>query len=79
MNPAILIRAVDSQTKRKMLAGGLGATLLAASLVLALSFLGGVWNPAGPAAHPNALVFTITETVENDFADFIPYNEEFTP
>ena len=79
MNPAILIRAVDSQTKRKMLAGGLGATLLAASLVLALSFLGGVWNPAGPAAHPNALVFTITETVENDFADFIPYDEEFTP
>ncbi len=79
MNPAVLIRAIDSQTKRKMLAGGLGATLLAASFVLTLSFLGGVWNPAGPAAHPNALVFTITETVENDFADFIPYDEAFTP
>ncbi len=78
MNPASIIRAIDSQTKRKMLAGGLGATLLAASLVLALSFLGGVWNPAGPAGHPNAPIFTITETVENDFADFIPYDEEFT-
>ncbi len=79
MNPAVPIRAIDSQTKRKMLAGGLGATLLAASLVLALSYLGGVWNPAGPAAHPNALIFTITDTVENDFADFIPYDEAFTP
>jgi len=79
MNPAFLIRAIDGQTKRKMFAGGLGATLLAASLVLTLSFLGGVWNPASPVGHPNALVFTITETVENDFADFIPYNEEFTP
>jgi len=79
MNPAFLIRAIDSQTKRKMIAGGLGATLLAASLVLTLSFLGGVWNPAGPVGHPNALIFTITETVENDFSDFIPYDEEFTP
>jgi hypothetical protein len=61
-----------------MIAGGLGATLLAASLVLTLSFLGGVWNPASPAGHPNAPIFTITETVENDFADFIPYDEEFT-
>jgi len=77
MNPAFLIRAIDSQTKRKMLAGGLGATLLAASLVLTLSFLGGVWNPAGPVGHPNTPVFTITETVENDFADFIPYDENF--
>ncbi len=79
MNPASIIRAIDSQTKRKMLAGGLGATLLAASLVLTLSFLGGVWNPASPVGHPNAPVFTITETVENDFADFIPYDEQFTP
>ena len=79
MNPAVLIRAIDSQTKRKMLAGGLGATLLAASLVITLSFLGGVWNPASPSGHPKPLVFTITETVENDFADFIPYDEEFTP
>ncbi len=79
MNPAVLIRAIDSQTKRKMLAGGLGATLLAASLVLTLSFLGGVWNPASPVGHPNAPIFTITETVENDFADFIPYDEQFTP
>ena len=79
MNPAVLICAIDSQAKRKMGAVGLGAALLTASLVLTLGFLGGFWNPTGPAGHPNSSVFTITETVENDFADFIPYDEEFTP
>jgi hypothetical protein len=79
MNPAVFIRAIDSQAKRKMGAVGLGAVLLTASLVLTLGLLGGFWNPAGPAGHPNSSVFTITETVENDFADFIPYDEEFIP
>ena len=81
MNPVVLIRAIDTQAKRKMGAIGLGAVLLTASLVLTLNFLGGVWNPADPAdpaGYPITPVFTITETVENDFADFIPYDEEFT-
>jgi hypothetical protein len=80
MNPVVLIRAIDSQAKRKMGAVGLGAVLLTASLVLTLGFLGGFWNPADPAdpvEYPLAPIFTITETVENDFADFIPYDEEF--
>ncbi len=77
MNPVVLIRAIDSQAKRKMGAVGLGAVLLTASLVLTLSFLGGVWNPADPVEYLPAPIFTITETVETDFADFIPYNEAF--
>ena len=72
MNPAFLIRAIDSQTKRKMIAGGLGATLLAASLVLTLSFLGGVWNPTFSG-------YTIEGIVTSGFADYIPYEEDFVP
>ncbi len=79
MNPTVLIRAVGSQTKRKMLAGGLGATLLAASLVLALSFLGGVWNPIEPPIHPTFSGYTIEEIVAGGFANYIPYEEDFVP
>ena len=72
MSPTFLIRAIDNQTKRKMIAGGLGATLLAASLVLTLSFLGGVWNPTFSG-------YTIEGIVTSGFADYIPYEEDFVP
>jgi hypothetical protein len=61
-----------------MIAGGLGATLLAASLVLTLSFLGGVWNPIGPS-HPTFSGYVLEEIVANGFADYIPYEEDFVP
>jgi hypothetical protein len=61
-----------------MIASGLGATLLAASLVLTISFLGGVWNPFGPS-HPTFSGYTIEEIVASGFADYIPYEEDFVP
>lgn len=73
------MNALDTQTKKKMLAGGIASSLLALSLVVTLGVIGG-WNidRFSHTGHPNNPVFTINYTVSNDFADFIPYSEEFT-
>ena len=80
MFPQLLSQALDTQTKRKVIAGGIASSLLAMSLVVSLGVLGG-WNSErySHTGHPNSPVFTIDFTVSNDFADFIPYSEEFTP
>jgi hypothetical protein len=80
MLPRLFIQAVDTQTKRKIVAGGIASSLLALSLVVTLGVIGG-WNTERytHTGHPNSPVFTINFTVANDFADFNPYSEEFTP
>ena len=80
MFPQLFIQAVDTQTKRKIIAGGIASSLLALSLVVSLGVLGG-FSPErySHTGHPNSPVFTINYTVSNDFADFHPYSEEITP
>ena len=80
MIPQRFILAIDTQTRRKIIAGGIASSLLAMSLVVTLGFIGG-WNTERytHTGHPNAPIFTIDFTVSNDFADFIPYSEEVTP
>ncbi|MHA3962179.1 MAG: DUF3160 domain-containing protein [Candidatus Thorarchaeota archaeon SMTZ1-45] len=62
-----------------MIAGGIASSLLAMSLVVTLGVIGG-WNldRYTHTGHPNSPIFTIDYTVSNDFADYIPYSEEFT-
>ena len=73
-----IVRAIDSDTKRKMMAGGVVSAILAVSLVTTLGFLGGAfWNPSGGGL--NIPVYTINNTIAGDFADFVPYEEFFTP
>ncbi|MCK4565967.1 MAG: DUF3160 domain-containing protein, partial [Candidatus Thorarchaeota archaeon] len=75
----VIVRAIDSDTKRKMMAGGVVSAILAVSLVTTLGFLGGAfWNPSGSGGL-NIPVYTINNTVAGDFADFVPYEEFFTP
>jgi len=72
----VVVSAIDSATKRKMMAGGVVSVFLAVSLVTTLGFLGGAfWNPSGGLNTP---VYTIENTVAGDFADFVPYEESFT-
>ncbi|TFG30708.1 hypothetical protein EU528_07910, partial [Candidatus Thorarchaeota archaeon] len=76
----VIIRAIDSATKRKVMAGGVVSAILAVSLVTTLGFLGGAfWNPIGPSGGLNEPVYTINSTIAGDFADFVPYEEPFTP
>jgi len=73
----VIVRAIDSATKRKMMAGGVVSVFLAVSLVTTLGFLGGAfWIPSGGVNIP---VYTINSTIAGDFADFVPYEEPFTP
>ncbi len=75
----VIVRAIDSDTKRKMMAGGVVSAILAVSLVTTLGFLGGAfWNPSGSGGL-NIPVYTINNTVAGDFADFVPFEEFFTP
>ena len=76
----VIVRAIDTATKRKMMAGGVVSIFLAVSLVTTLGFLGGAfWNPVGPSGGVNIPVYTINSTVAGDFADFVPYEDPFTP
>ena len=69
MLPRFLTYAVDTQTKRKIIAGSIASSLLALSLVVTLGFIGG-WNSERytHTGHPNSPVFTIDFSVSNDFA-----------
>ena len=76
-----IVGALDSETKRKMKASGIVSALLAVTLVTTLGFFGGAfWNPTSPN-EPNhwsaESLFTINHTVASDFADYIPYDEEY--
>ncbi len=74
----IFTRALDSNAKRKVTAGGVVSALLAASLVITLGFLGGAfWRPSPIVEHPNTPLFTIEGVVSNNFADYVPYDETF--
>ncbi len=74
----VIVRALDSDTKRKIMGAGMASALLAVSLVTTLGFLGGAfWNPS--ASHPNEPIFTINNLVAGEFADFVPYEELFDP
>jgi hypothetical protein len=80
MLPGFFIHALDTQTKRKMIAGGIASSLIALSLVVTIGVIGG-WNIERytHTGHPNTPVFTISTTVANDFAEFIPYTVDVTP
>jgi hypothetical protein len=76
----IISKAVDSETKRKLAASGIASTMLAVSLVVTFGIFGGVFNPrypVGPTGEPDSIFFTINSTISNNFADFVPYSEEF--
>jgi hypothetical protein len=75
----IISKALDSETKRKLAASGIASTMLAVSLVVTFGMFGGVFNPGslGPTGDPNSVLFTIDNIIANDFADFVPYSEEF--
>ena len=76
----VIVRAIDNTTKRKMMAGGIASAILAVSLVMTLGFFGGAFlQPLVPTGGPNLPPFTINSTIAGDFADFVPYEEEFTP
>jgi len=74
-----MVRALDSEVKRKMMGAGLASALLAVTFVTTLGFLGGAfWNP-GPEGHPNGSTYTIDNIVSGDFAEFVPFEDPFTP
>lgn len=76
----VIVRAIDSTTKRKMMAGGTISVMMAVALVTTIGFLGGAFlQPLIPAGGPNLPIYTINSTVAGKFADFVPYEEEFTP
>ncbi|MHA2188482.1 MAG: DUF3160 domain-containing protein, partial [Candidatus Thorarchaeota archaeon] len=76
MHPSNLRRAIDGPTKRKMASGGIIASLLAVSMVVTIGVFVVPYNPYTPNGNT---VFTINQTVSNSFADYIPYDVEFTP
>ena len=65
------------------MAGGVVSALLAVTFVATLGYFGGAfWTPTepiptGPNNVPPESIFTINHTVATDFADYIPYDEEF--
>jgi hypothetical protein len=76
---SVIVRAIDSTTKRKMMAGGIASAILAVSLVTTLGFFGGAFlTPAIPTGGTNLPIYTINHTVAGDFADFVPYEEPYT-
>jgi len=75
----IIARAIDSTTKRKMMAGGATSAILAVTLVTTIGLFGGLFAPPiGPTGGPNLPIFTINSTIAGDFADFINYEEPYT-
>jgi len=74
-----IVRAIDSTTKRKMIAGGTASIILAVTLVTTIGLFGGAFlQPIVPAGGPNLPVYTINHTIAGDFADFVPYEEPYT-
>jgi hypothetical protein len=75
---SVIVRALDSELKRKMMGAGLASALLAVTFVTTLGFLGGAfWTPF--VGHPNETSYTIDHIVSSGFADFVPYEEPFDP
>ncbi|MFW9909753.1 MAG: DUF3160 domain-containing protein [Candidatus Thorarchaeota archaeon] len=75
-----LLRAIDGSTQRKMMAGGMTASILAVSLVVTLGVFGGIFIPrSGPSGLPSGTIPTIDSVVSTDFANYVPYDESFEP
>ncbi len=75
----VIVRAIDTTTKRKMMAGGIISAIMAVSLVATIGFFGGAFiPPVVPAGGANLPIFTINHTVSGDFADFVPYEEPYS-
>ncbi|MGY5864148.1 MAG: DUF3160 domain-containing protein [Candidatus Thorarchaeota archaeon] len=75
---SVIVRALDSDVKRKMMGAGLASALLAVTFVTTLGFLGGAfWTPNG--SHPNGSTYTIDHIVSGEFAEFVPYEDPFSP
>ncbi len=77
-----LIGALDTGTRRRMLTGGIIASILAVSLVVSVGFMAGIlpgalWDGTGTHTGLRPL-YTIDSTVANEFAAFVPYDENFT-
>ena len=78
-----IISAVDSETKRKMIGGSVAATIIAASFVVMLGFIGGIFTPYqyaqrdGDLVGGNLLVFD--ESVTTSFGTYTQFPEEYTP
>jgi hypothetical protein len=62
-----------------MASGGIIASLLAVSMVVTIGVFVGPYNPYTPNGNTVFTIFTINQTVSNSFADYIPYDVEFTP
>ena len=78
MLPAPILNELDRQTRRKILAGGVSASLIAVSLVAGLGVISGVFWYFPSGRHLNQQYFTINATVSNSFADYVPFDESFT-
>jgi len=75
----VIVRAIDSATKRKMMAGGAVSVIMAVTLVTSIGLFGGAFlQPIVPTGGTNHPVFTINSTIAGDFADFVPYEEPYT-
>ena len=75
---SVIVRALDNETRRKIMAAGIASALLAVSFVTTIGFLSGAFY-IHPTGSPNGLTHTINNVVTGDFADFIPYEEPFSP
>lgn len=74
----MIVRALDNETRRKIMAAGITSALLAVSFVTTIGFLSGAFY-IHPSGYPNEPTYTINNIVTGDFADFIPYEEPFSP
>ncbi|TFG14277.1 DUF3160 domain-containing protein [Candidatus Thorarchaeota archaeon] len=74
------IRAIDDEVKRKIGAGGIVASLLAATIVVALAFYGGIYSPISPEYPPTPAPYrgnfrSINRSITTSFGEYIPYAE----
>ncbi len=78
-----IIKAVDSETKRKMIGGSVAATIVAASFVVMLGFLGGVFSPYRYSQNEGELVggslLAFNESVTTSFGSYMQFLEDYTP
>lgn len=76
------IRSIDANTKRKMIGGSIAATITAASLVMMLGFIGGVfWYPQAPLSGEliGGTLLTIHGSIATSFGTYTAYSEDFQP
>ncbi len=77
-----IVRAVDAETKRKMIGGGIAATILASTIVVMLGFIGGSFSPRYLATDEElvgGVLITINSPVTTSFGTYSPYGSNFDP